>query len=357
MITEKVKKRYWYIAGLTIVIILLLMIIPIEIPDTITVEGKILAAREWIMIRQTDGSIMVSQRDNHNDFVSNYTAFQIDRGDVFQFMLNERFSSDRLVTAGDTLGRVFSHRLYQEISRLEGLMGVARANQIVRATGEKEAVISQAEDEFKLNVERAALQAKILERQTKLYNDALISNEEYEITSGLARIAELEVKVADARLKALKTGEKPAEIQLASFEIYAASRELNDLKNKLSRFTLIAPIDGEISTLFSSDTLLLVHSINRVVLMPVPYEYFNTVVEGKSFIANDVAMNEELNGVISHKGQMLKKLGTNQVFFVVGMVKEDVSGFPLGMISRCQIEVQPRLISDYIIRFIKTLFW
>lgn len=358
MIDGKKKKRYIILTVAAVfIVIIFIALIPVQIPETITAEGKILAANEWLMVRQTDGSVLISQRDNRSDFVKSYTAFQIDRGDVFQFMLDERFAGQRTISAGDTLGRIFSHRLYQEISRLEGLLGVAQANQKVLASGEKEALINQARNEYELNVERATVQAKILERQTKLYNDALISNEEYEITSGLARIAELEAQVADARLRALMTGEKPAEIQLASSEIYAASRELNDLKNKLSRFTMVSPIDGQISTAFSADTMLLVSSTERVALMPIPDEYYHSVSDGQSFKAHDLSLDQYVSGTIGFKGTMLRKLGTGQVFFVVGNIEDDASIFPLGMIARCEIEARPKLLSQYISRFIKTLFW
>ena len=358
MVNDRKKKRNLILAAAAVlVVIIFIAAIPIEIPDTITVEGKILAAHEWLMVRQTDGSVLISRRDNRSDFVNSYTAFQVDRGDVFQFLLDDRYVEQRTINTGDTLGRIFSHRLYQEISRLEGLLGVAEANQMVLASGEKEALINQARNEYELNVERAAVQAKILERQTKLYDDALISNEEYEITSGLARIAELEAQVADARLKALMTGEKPAQIRLASSEIYAASRELSDLKNKLSRFTLVSPIDGQISTAFSADTMLLISSTERVALMPIPDEYFQSVSDGQSFKAHDLSLDQYVSGTIEFKGSMLRKLGTGQVFFAVGNMEGDASIFPLGMITRYDIEARPKLLSEYITRFIKTLFW
>ena len=86
---EKLKKNTWFWVILAAVIIIFILIIPFEFPYSISVQGKVISGQEWLLHKQTDGSIIVTQRNHKTDFITNFTAYQIERGDVFQFFLQE----------------------------------------------------------------------------------------------------------------------------------------------------------------------------------------------------------------------------------------------------------------------------
>ena len=353
---DKLKKnpRLWIITAT--IIIVLIIFLPIEIPYNISVQGKIIAGEEWLIHKQNDGSIVVSHKNHEADFINNYTAYQIDRGDVFRFHLQESLAYERNVTAGDTLGLVYSYSLYQELMRLEGSLEVARSNLQVNLTGEKESIISQAQDEYLLNLERANVQKKILERQSKLYQDALVSSEEFEITRGMARISELEAKVADARLKSLQTGDKTEMIGMVQNEIQAIADEIDVLKSKLSRFALTTPLSGKISTVFSPDTLLMVHNSERIILMPVPWTNYTEVSPDQSFKADIIPLNMSVSGKIIRISNYIDFVAGAQVFYAVGVLSGTDNNIPLNMITSCSIAGNPKTIVQYIKEFFIILF-
>jgi len=351
---ETIKNRRFLIYLLAI-IVLLVLIIPVNLPYYIPVQGKILAGQEWRMVKQDDGSLLISLRDNHNDLTKNFTAFQVERGDVFQFLLKENFINERYVNAGDTLGIVYSYEMFEDLKRIEGELAIARANLQVNLTGEKESIINQARDEYLLNVERAEVQSRILQRQSKLYSDALISSEEFEITRGMARISDLEAKVADAQLKALETGEKPEMIQMVESQIEAIENELLVVKKKLSSLALVTPISGEINTAFSLDTLLLVHDDVRLVLMQIPWDYLTEISPGHVFSGTISPLDLELDGDIIFQNNMLGVVGGKQVFYVIGQLSKTDTQLPVNMIIRCSIEGNPRTILDHVINFFRIL--
>ncbi len=249
--TKKIKYGL-FISG---AILLLIIILVIEIPYSYSIQGKILAGRDWFLIRQTDGSLMEITRDNIKGVIQHYGAYQIDRGDMVQFQINPAALNQDRVSQSDTLGIFSSSFLAEDLSRLQGELDLAQATLEVSRTGEKQSLLTEAEKTYMLNLERARVQQRILEREATLFSDNLVSNQDYEITRGMTRIYELEAQVAEARLRSLKTGAKPEEINLVRVQIESIQRNLEILRKRINWSYLKAPIQGTLTTEMANDTL------------------------------------------------------------------------------------------------------
>jgi hypothetical protein len=62
---DKLKKTPWFWVITGTVIVFIILVIPVELPYNIAVQGKIIAGEEWLLHKQTDGSIIVSQRNHY----------------------------------------------------------------------------------------------------------------------------------------------------------------------------------------------------------------------------------------------------------------------------------------------------
>ena len=334
---------------------LVIMFLPVNIPFSITVIGKVVSGQQWLLVRQADGSIMSTMYDHSRDMTESYTAYQVDRGDVIQFKMRTDLRNLTPIVSGDTVGYIFSNMLFQELNKLVGALNVAKANLDVVSTGERETIISEARDQFLLNRERSLVQNEILERQTKLYQDALVSREDFEITRGMARIYKLEMQVAEAHLKTLQTGEKQEIIAQARFQIAAIERELMALQDRLSEFTLTAPLSGKIHVAFSPDTLLMVFNDTRVVLIPIPWKYINEVNINYEFTTEPIFDSEVLEGSIVNKSNYMRLMAGQQVFIVAGILTDQESDLPVNMLVQCSISGMKRTPWDYVLNFLQVL--
>jgi hypothetical protein len=348
------QRRIIYIAGALIVIII--MILPIPLPYHLVTQGKIIPAKVWVVQRQNDGSLMVTLRDHLNNVVSSYTTYQVERGDVLNFELWPAFHRDGSIVAGDTVGTVQSNVINGEMARLSGALAVARSALQVNESGEKESLVNAARDQALLNRERAELQQKILERQQDLYNRQLISQETYEITQGTAKIYELEAAVSEAQLKALESGSKPEQIQLALSEINSLEGEIKILEQRLNQCVLISPISGRLYTLFSADTLLYIADTGRVVYMPIPTASLaevevNQVVQVKNESSVDV-----IKGKIYRIDKMIQRLNAKQVFFVIALLEKESTVLPINQIASCTIQGRSKTPLMYLGKIVQTVF-
>jgi hypothetical protein len=341
------------LAGIGI-ILLLLLIIPLRIPYRMVVQGKILPGRIWILQRETDGSMLITLRDHVHNIVSDYTAYQVERGDVLNFRLSANLSMDNLVSAGDTIGFIQSNIINGELAQLQGLLAVARSNLQVNRSGEKQSLVEAARNQYLLSQEQAQLQSKILERQKALFDSNLVSREEYEINQGTFNIFELQTAMAGSQLQALETGSKPEQIQLSYAEIHSLEREIRVLEQRLSQFVLISPLQGRVFTTFSAESLLFIADTTRIVYMPV------NLREQPEVKLNQKIVLEANNGIliageIVSIDQMIQRLNDQQVFLVTAVLESGDLPLALNQIVPCTIHGQSKTPWNYLGRLIKAI--
>ncbi len=337
------------------VLVIIVLLLPINIPFSVNITGKVMPGYQWLLARQTDGSIISTLYDYSQDRTDSYAAYQIERGDIFHFKTRPEIKEVTFVTAGDTIGHIFSNMFFQELRELEGALAVAKANLDVVSTGEKESIISEANDQFLLNRERSLVQNNILERQSKLYQDALISSEDFEITRGMTRIYELETQVAAAHLITLQTGEKPEIITQARTQIESIEKQLVILHNQLSEYTITTPLTGNINMVSSPDTLLLVSDDTRVVIMPILWQFMTEVDTSLSFTIQTPFDGEVWEGSIVNKSNFMRMIGGQQVFIATGKISDHLSDLPVNMLVQCSVTGATRSIWDYVRFFLEAL--
>ncbi len=338
------------------IILLLILLLPVHLPYSLVVQGKVLPGQVWLLQRQTDGSMLVTLRDHRQNIVSSYTAYQVERGDVLSFNLSPRLQSDGRVTRGDTIGYIHSNVINGEMANLRGALDVARSMLYVNNTGEKQSLVEAARNQLSLSREQALLQNRILERQKDLYDSNLVSREMYEITQGTSKIYDLQALVAEAQLKALETGSKPEQVQLSLSEINSLESEIKVLEQRLDQFVLISPLAGELFTPFSAESLMFIADTSRLVYMPVGLRDLAEVKVAQIFQVRTPVGAEVIRGKIVKVDQMIQRLNDQQVFFVIGLLEKRHALLPLNQIVPCTIKGQSKTPWKYLGKIIQSMF-
>jgi hypothetical protein len=338
------------------IVLLLILLLPIHLPYNLIVQGKVLPGQVWLLQRQTDGSMLVTLRDHRQNIVASYTAYQVERGDVLSFNLSPRLRSDGQVTTGDTIGFIHSNVINGEMANLRGSLDVARSVLYVNNTGEKQSLVEAARNQLSLSREQAQLQNKILERQKDLYDSNLVSREMYEITQGTSKIYDLQALVAEAQLKALETGSKPEQIQLSLSEINSLESEIKVLEQRLDQFVLISPLQGELFTSFSAESLMFIADTSRLVYMPVGLRDLAEVKVSQLFQVRTPVGAEVINGKIVRIDQLVQRLNDQQVFFAIGLLEKRTALLPLNQIVPCTIKGEDKTPWNYLGKIIQSMF-
>ena len=346
------NRKKTYIAAVILLLIVILLL-PLEVPYTVDALGKILTEKEWMLKKQRDGSMMVILNNYKNNIIENYDVLQVERGDVLQFFFKPEIVHTDYVSQGDTIGHVYSNEIYRNLAGLNRTLISTEEELRINQTGEKQSLINEAEKALELAREQAKVQNGILLRQKDLVAKNLISQEEYEITEGKAKIYEYEAAVAEARLQTMKTGAKPEKIEALNKTITSIRNEITILRQRLDHLTLITPISGRLFKYFgTNDTLLIVGTTSYVVFMPVNWKYINEIKEGQTVAFQIPGQEDYFYGKIEQINQIAQILNGEQVFIVIASIDPTPEQLIKDLIINCKIEGNTISPGSYVKRLI-----
>lgn len=346
-------KKSLYIIGVIVIVIVVLYFIPITIPYTIDVPGKIIHSKEWILQRENDGSLVSTFYDHKSGFIKDYLALQIDRGDAIRFQLSSNILSRKHINVGDTVGTFESNMLQQQLSNLQRDLNLAKATLDVDIAGEKDEIIEAANANLALADEKLKNQNRILARQDSLYQRRLISKETFEITKSMQKVFEIELAIAKAHLEVVQSGAKSEQINLYKSDIKAIETEIQVLMERNRDFTLNSPLNGMIYSKLASDTLLTIGDTSGIVIMPIKMDYYadlNLTLP----VQIEFPDSKKTSGKIIRKEEISRVLNNKQVFLVYAEM-ETSNQVPFGFILPCSITIKSLKPIPYIFEVMKSI--
>ena len=328
----------------------------VKVPETVDVAGKALPSQEWLLSRNEEGAVLATLRDYRSGYIENYTVFSITRGDAFRFGLESRLKLGDMVSAGDTIVRIFSHELLREASRLAGEIAIARAGLATGLTGEKSPVIREAQRTLALANENADLQNRLFQRQDSLFRKDYISREAFELSRTASQLATLQAAVAEARLQTVETGLKPEQIHLMESQISALEAQIRVLTGQLGAMTLVAPLSGCLLSLPGTDTLCVVEDTTRVVIMMVPVERVQRIARGQAVRFTVSRLPGHWSGVVQRVDRRARMLLGRQVVEVVASVGDTLKPPPSDLTVIGTIEIARVSLAQYLVDWFVDLF-
>ncbi|NWF90704.1 MAG: hypothetical protein HXY50_14745 [Ignavibacteriaceae bacterium] len=247
--------------------IVIILFAPLKFEYKLKVQGKLLPQKEWIISKGADGRLITHLTNYKTGLSQSYDVMLFDRGDAMKFEFNPKIYSGSVVKKDDSIAFVYSNEIERQIENLKGQLITAKASLYLNQTGEKDAVISEAQNSLSYAIKQAEEQKKIVNRLKALYDRGLTSQEEYEIASGTQALYEINIQIAKARLQSVETGTKPEQIEFLQSQIISLEKELSVLKKRFDNFIILSPIDGIINRITNSDTLLSVSDTSEFVFV------------------------------------------------------------------------------------------
>lgn len=336
--------------------IILVLILPLKLPYSVVVPGKIFAGKEWLLeVSSSNGQINTSVLDRNNGVTASFAKHQFDRKDLMSFRLKAGLTQGSVINAGDTVGFLQSSENELTLEQLSGEIEYSRAQLEQAKSGEKTSVIEEAKKTVEYAITNYEQLDKEYKRQKQLLDRSITSVQEYEIAERKAEAAKIAIEIAKAKLQSVTTGAKEQDIDVIQARLNSQENELLLLKKRTKEFSLVSPISGVLVQYGSKDTLLSVVQTNSYIAMiplPVserPYCYTGSTVSLFSYDGS-VIPAAQLNRI----EKSIAFINGKQVFLSAALLNNSSENLH-GYLTECKIDCGTVSLWEYLKRKMNTL--
>ena len=312
--------------------------------------GTITCAHQWVLTKGTDGRL-VATTFNYETGLSEGYRVSGDPGSSVHFSINPALAPGQVVAIGDTLGSLYSSEIQERLIALNGQLAAARSALAVNASGQKEAIVNEAEQRLAFAQRRHNEQQAILARSRKLFSAGLISQEEHEAVETENNRRMDEITIAEANLEAARTGAKPEQIELSQAHIVALETEIEALKKRAATYTLTAPISGQIFPTFSDNTLLMISDPTKyVALVAVKASDCARISATRTPELVMQGFSKTIRGTVVAVGREAETLQGQNVVIATALLSGCPQDVMPGMLAKCRIECTRTTAAEWLKR-------
>lgn len=339
------RKRYLWLACVVVTSIIILFL-PIKLDYNIHTQGLVTPAKEWTLATNSEGNLLSTSRNNVEGTVSSYNVTEFQRGDVVEFKLNEKVIKNKAVKKGDTIGIISSNEAQRKLIQLQGDFEILKAELTFYTTGQKPEDVDKAKIRLDLATQEVETQHKLMERSESLYNDSVISDENYELELNELRVKQIRQSIAEAQYMSVITGDKPERAALITTKIRALSQQIEQIEARINYFTLTAPFDGIVLTHRGrQDENIIINIADTsafAVLAPLEVSERRFINQDHNVILKGSFGSSKLVGKIANIDNVIQMVDYKQAIFATAVFNNNQSLTP-GAIA--QVEIQSERIT------------
>lgn len=276
----------------------------IKVPYSIHAKGIVKPAREWGLYKAFDGTLVNILENHLTGTISEYKVLEFQRGDIVQFLFNNELLQKEDVHAGDTIAWVVSNDLKMNFLQKKGALAYEESLLKVYLSGDKPEALRLAENQVELAQQELNNQKKITERISRLYEQDVVSLQEYELALNDLLVKEHRLDIAQSAYKSVLTGEKEEEIGAIRARIASLEYQITHLKEHLADMNILTPITGQIVrqrnlTGSNSDEVIIVADISTYIVF-APVDVFETkyIHHGQNVFIRPAHTRMEVTGTI-----------------------------------------------------------
>jgi len=314
------KKLFWLIISAMFLIFVIALFV--KFPYYIKGPCEFSAQHVWSLTEVEPGKLMARLSSNGLQRVTNFHLLQFDRPDFVNFSLTEPMAPGRHIKKGTLIGSIASAENRIRFEELQGQLDRARAQLAMIATGQKQAVQQQAQEE--LNYARSAfeLYRPTIERKRQLAQDSLISRAELEQAEAKFKLLKLNVSIAAAKLNTVQSGDKTEAVNVLKSEISSIENQLRSVEAKLSAESIRTPIEGILLDSYQPGSLCTIAKIDTMIVqIPIDQKNRYYVKSGMKFQVKVPALaNQLFSGDIISMGQNAQMVNNRMMFILIGRV-------------------------------------
>jgi len=351
-LTDLIKKNLFWL--LLIIAGCVINFAPIYVPSNIPIAGKVFPAKQWLVHAGTNGQFMNTQTDLVAGVSNVYESREFTRGDDVRFEINPNILEKNLIQKNDTIGLIFSNETMMMLNSARKELNVKEAILNSSRSGQKKEAVELAKKQLEFAKIDAESQRLTYERKKILFEQNVIPDQEIEDHLRLYELKLAEVGIKKAELETLLSGEKPEDIELVKAEIEKIETEISDLEDKQQMQTIVSPITGIFRNSYSSDTLMLVESIDELIIkMPVLLKDRNKIFNGQKVTCTIYEQTTSFVSEVVHLSNHISVVGGKQTFIVTARIHSgDVELLP-GMVFKGKLESDDVLLRDYVSKWFR----
>lgn len=218
----------------------------IKVPYSVRAKGIVKPAMEWGIQKAFDGTLVNLLEDHITGTINEYKVMEFQRGDIVQFLFNNELLKSETVHAGDTIAWVISNDIKMDILQKKGALAYEESLLKVYLSGEKPEALRLAENQAELAKQELSNQRKVTERITRLYEQDVVSLQEYELAMNDMLVKEYRLQIARSAVESVLAGEKEEEIGAIRARIASLEYQINHLKEHLADMNILTPISGQV---------------------------------------------------------------------------------------------------------------
>jgi hypothetical protein len=332
------------------IIVSFLAVKDIDFNYNINTTGVVLSSKEWTLARTIDGNLISSFKDNVLGSTNSFNVTEFSRGDVVEFRLNPNIGDRDYIQKGDTIGTIYSNEEQRKLNQLQGELAVLESELLFSTTGRKPEDVLIAREKMKLAEQDFETEQKLFERNLKLYEDSIISKQQFEIISNNYKLKEFQKQIANAEFHSAITGEKPEQELLIKSKIRLIKDQINKMKERLNYFVITSPVDGLImknTNRFTDEILLKVLDNSKfVVIAPVNIQDRKYISKGNEIILRSNSGEILGKGEIVALDNIIQIVNSRQAFFTKAILYETYNVI-LGELGEIEINTGEVDFSEY----------
>ena len=340
-----------HILILLLILVILAIFLPIPVRYSFEASAKVYPLKEWKLSRGQEEGFWSQTYNYETEAQGDFKNYRFERGDIAELVIREDLDFDAPINAGDTVACIESYYLQNEITRLTSLRDVETANLSVISTGEKQALVEQAQREYNYALQQLDLEKKNFSRQERLFRDSVITPADFDTYENALKLAEINTQVAHEALMALSTGEKDPVVNLSEQKIRSYEKEIERLEAQEAQYTITTPVSGILSYNTETGGIVKVSDFTRLLLkIPVAYQhssYLGSLHSVKfSTPDNKITVNAEFKGF----DENISLIQNQQFVIARAITTESTPGIYPGMIVKCRIYCDKVMLLEYLKR-------
>ena len=335
----RIRFKPSYILIIIVIIFIILTLSPLKFPYSINTYAKLYPSEKWVLVKNPNGQLVSSTFDYRTGLSSGYDLTSFSGDGLMKFIINPALIRTEYVSAGDTLGRIYSSVIEDEITDLRGELEIARANLAVYASGDNLPYIRQLEKELDYVHEEIAAQKVILNRQKSLLDANLITREDFEIEESKSNLLQIKSQIAQARLKDAESGQKPETVEMVRRQIRALKDRLAVIQNRQDSYIIVTPLSGRLSKYGSGDTVLTICTTDSfVAVFPVESEQVHIFHQPNDLkVELNLAAGPQSGSLLNYEKQ-IKLIDNHPVVYASALFSSNFTEILPGMYCRCQVK-------------------
>ncbi len=341
----------------------IVMLMVWEVPYTIRSKGMVKPSREWGLYKSSDGTLSNVLEDHRSGSISHYKVMEFQRGDIMAFQFNDHLIKTNEVKAGDTIAWVSSHELDLRMVEKSGDLAYQQALLQVYLSGDRPEAIRVAMEQAELAKQELGTQERLTARARHLYEQDLISEQEYELAVNDLKVRQHALDIARSSVASLQAGEKEEQIGLARARISALENQIDQLRSHLEGMNILSPISGRLMRQHVVDEggnneVIRVADLSAImVFAPVHVRESHLLQQGQPVSIRAEGSRKEISGMLIGVDNSVQWINRRPSVFASILVDPETDhGLLPNMVVEAHIRTDTVKLKDYLLRVSRVVY-